>query len=892
MNTKTIIKLWKGNEMRPSIFKKTVLATNIAILLGSAVSISAVAADAAATTAAPENIEKIEVRGIRASQQANLNAKRFSDSTVDAITAEDIGKFPDKNVAESLQRIPGVTIQRQFGEGAGVSIRGAGQDLTLTTLNGQNVASTGWFVLEPAKRSFNYELLPSELVGNLEVYKSSQADLAEGGVGGTVVVNTRKPLDMDSMTFFASAEAQYQSDSGETDPQFSGLGSWKNDDETFGVLVSGVMQNRSLQRQGDEAFWEWGAGPVAFEQERERSAIAATFQYAPSDSLNFVFNAMDMQMAADNTNYALWFTQADTSWSGAPGSGAWDNTEWLGGCGLCGGDKPDASQSGSQVAGPVNLAYWQARPREATMKSQVFDLKMEYSGDGYQFTTQIGDTSSTGGTDFEMVVEDGLGGTALNGATYDFTNGHQTWDLNGFDTATYDPGSLVMGTGSNFNKTPKTDDETYIQADIKFDVDLGVVNAIKTGLKYAKHNTTSRRFDFVQADDFNPIISTASLNTGTFAVGTSEYDIIRFDPDALKDWAKSSIIGETEDFGSYREIDEDNYAAYVMANFASEGVRGNFGVRYAGTEATSTYYVDGKKTDSSANYGEWLPSLNVAFDLAPDLILRASAARVMARPQYDDMYVNPNVLGANDDVPNNQKWVVGNIGLKPFIANQIDLGIEWYFNEESLLSAALFMKDVKNFVTFSEYHADSADIPFTGTLKPDEVAGGWTVQEKANGESATIQGLELQYQQDFGNGFGSIVNYTYTDSETSENTYTDRNPFLSDSSKHSYNLTGYFENDLFQVRLAYNWRSEYMIRETGSYGNRLHDAFGSLDLSAIWHVTDYMDIKLDGNNLLEEGSRQFGNNQFQSNLSGFTDGFPVFEYNMARRITLGASVRF
>ncbi|MBO6227951.1 MAG: TonB-dependent receptor plug domain-containing protein, partial [Shewanella sp.] len=128
--------------MRPSIFKKTVLATNIAVLLGSAVSISAVAADAVATTAAPENIEKIEVRGIRASQQANLNAKRFSDSTVDAITAEDIGKFPDKNVAESLQRIPGVTIQRQFGEGAGVSIRGAGQDLTLTTLNGQNVAST------------------------------------------------------------------------------------------------------------------------------------------------------------------------------------------------------------------------------------------------------------------------------------------------------------------------------------------------------------------------------------------------------------------------------------------------------------------------------------------------------------------------------------------------------------------------------------------------------------------------------------------------------------------------------------------------------------------------------------------------------------------------------
>ncbi|MCE9678020.1 TonB-dependent receptor [Shewanella sp. AS1] len=876
--------------MRPSNFKKTVLATNIALLMSGVMSVSVMAAedDAAANT---DNIEKIEVRGIRASQQANLNAKRFSDSTVDAISAEDIGKFPDKNVAESLQRVPGVTVQRQFGEGAGVSIRGAGQDLTLTTLNGQNVASTGWFVLEPAKRSFNYELLPSELVGDLEVYKSSQADLAEGGIGGTVIVNTRRPLNMDPWTVYGSIEGQYQTDSEETDPQFSGLTSWKNDDETFGVLVSGVLQNRSLQRQGDEAFWEWGAGPVAFEQERERSALAATLQWAPTNELNFVFNAMDMRMAADNTNYALWFTQADTSWSGAPGSGAWDDTTWLGGCGLCGGDVPGAG-SGTQVAGPLGLAYYQARPREATMKSRVLDLKMEYQGDGYEVSLQLGDTTSSGGTDFEMVVEDGTGGTALNGATYDFTNGHQTWDLNGFDTATYDPGSLVMGTGSNFNRTPKTDDESYIQADIKFDVDLGVVNAIKTGVKYAKHNTTSRRYEYIQDPSFNPTISTAGLSTGTFSVGTSEYDIIRFDPDALKDWAKASIIGETEDLGSYSEIEEDNYAAYVMANFATDGMRGNFGVRYAGTKASSIYYLNGVKDNADADYAEWLPSVNVVFDLADDLLLRASAARVMARPQYDDMYVNPNVLGANDDVPNNQYWVVGNIGLKPFVANQIDLGIEWYFNSDSLLSAAIFMKDVKNFVTFSEYREDNANIPFNGTLKPGEIADGWTVQTKDNGESATIEGLELQYQQDYGNGFGSIVNYTYTDTSTSEDTYTDRNPFLSDSSRHSYNVTGYFENDLFQVRLAYNWRSEYMIRETGSYGNRLHDAFGSLDLSAVWHVTDYLDVKLDATNLLEEGSRQFGNNQYQTDLNGFADGFPLFEYNMARVITLGAAIRF
>lgn len=118
------------------------------------------------------------------------------------------------------------------------------------------------------------------------------------------------------------------------------------------------------------------------------------------------------------------------------------------------------------------------------------------------------------------------------------------------------------------------------------------------------------------------------------------------------------------------------------------------------------------------------------------------------------------------------------------------------------------------------------------------------------------------------------------------------NPILSDSSRHSYNLTGYYENDLFQVRVAYNWRSEYMIRESGSYGNRLHDDFGSLDLSAVYHATDYLDVKLDVNNLLEESSKQFGNNNKQTNFSGFAKGFPLYEYEMARRISLGASFKF
>ncbi|WP_202899554.1 TonB-dependent receptor domain-containing protein [Kordiimonas gwangyangensis] len=309
------------------------------------------------------------------------------------------------------------------------------------------------------------------------------------------------------------------------------------------------------------------------------------------------------------------------------------------------------------------------------MNSSVYDMTATYSGDGYVLEVQGGHTTSTGGTDFEMVVDDGTGGTPIPGGTYDFTNGEQTWDTNGFDISSYDPGSLTMGTGPNFNRTPKTDKETYAQADLTFDVDWGLVNSVKTGFKYADHNSTSRRFEYIQAAGFNPTISTSGLILGTMDIGAGDYQMLEVDADALKDWAKASIIGENEDLGAYSEIDEINISAYAMAEFEGDGFRGNFGVRYAHTDATSTYYLNGVKSEADASYSEILPSFNVAIDLADDVILRGSAARTMARPQYVDMYVNPNVTGSNDDLPNNQFWIVGNVGLKRLLRTSLTLAL-------------------------------------------------------------------------------------------------------------------------------------------------------------------------------------------------------------------------
>ena len=199
-------------------FHKVLLSTSASVLA------VALAAPALAQDSSTQ-VEEVVVTGIRASLQASVQAKRNANAVIDVITAEDIGKFPDKNVAESLQRVPGVTIQREFGEGERISIRGTAPTLNRTLLNGHAVATADWFILDQfkASRSFNYLMLPSEIVGKVEVFKSPMADIDEGGVGGTVNVHTRNPLDLAPLSVSGSIQAFHDEKSGNTDPTASAM---------------------------------------------------------------------------------------------------------------------------------------------------------------------------------------------------------------------------------------------------------------------------------------------------------------------------------------------------------------------------------------------------------------------------------------------------------------------------------------------------------------------------------------------------------------------------------------------------------------------------------------------------------------------------------------------
>ena len=867
-------------------FKKSLLAVNIGLVMGAGFTGAAFAAD---ETKVQEDVEVIQVTGIRASNKENLNGKRFSNAVVDVVTAEDVGKFPDGDVGESLGRISGVSVSRQFGQGQQVSIRGASAQFTRTLLDGHTVASTSWFDQQAVDRSFNYSLLPSELVGGLEVYKSSQANLVEGGIGGTVIVKTRKPLDLDANTVFASVKADYGTVSEETDPELSGLYSWKNDGETFGILAAGSLSEVDYQRNGIESSggWSGGMAPTTFQQARERTAYNVAMQYQPSDSLVLGLTYTSLELDANNANSQIIIF---------PGDGSCEQTNASGNC----------------VSRNINgngTAFFQTWARKASMKSDTIDLDWKYDSELFTFKGRVGKTSADSDVTTANYGMFANNNSDLNGSI------DMTGDVTRFNLAnqSYDA-SILPDTISPQTWAPEynpdSDEESYLNLDFEIPVELGVITAIKTGLRYADHkvvqdgNAANVNADLVPVRNANEYYPGTVTAGGGFVIPEPDMDLMIADSLAMTE-------GYTARPQAYGTIEEENFALYAMADFDTGGIRGNLGVRYISTDISSDYYdlsdegvYDSTLSTDKADYSEFLPSLNVVMDLADDLILRTSAAQVISRPNYADLFATRNLAGYTDNRPLNEVLNTGNVGLSPFKAFQADIGVEWYFDDDAMLSVTYFTKEVSSFISTQQQTNQQIgiDIPVY-TTNPDagEPPCGaqqydcWTVSSSTNGTGGSIEGIEFQIQDSFDNGFGYSFNYTYSDAQAPAENYPDRVGVFSDSSKNSYNVVGFYENDDFSARLAYNWRSEFIIREApGWYGNREHQDYGQLDFSATYSVTDYLDVTFEGINLTEEDSVQLGNNDASTSLPNpdLLNDFPVWSFEGEARYKLGVTMRF
>ncbi|WP_296171912.1 TonB-dependent receptor plug domain-containing protein [uncultured Brevundimonas sp.] len=330
-----------------------------ALLAGSVSALALVAGAAAAQDAPTTTVDEVVVTGIRASLQQSITTKRNANAIIDVVTAEDVGKFPSSNVAEAITIIPGVTVDRAFGQGEKVSILGTDPALNRTLLNGQTVASADWFILDQPGRTFNYALLAPQIVGKVEVYKSPEARIDEGSIGGTVDVSTRRPLDLGRHTLSGAVTYLYNDRSESGDAQLSVLGGWRNEDRTFGVLVSAQRASDDLRRDGMEAYGTIPASYYAggnaenpggnsiangncvgtcastllanpnakglnafgthfFEQGRERNSYTVAAQWRPNDSLDLNFDWLRIDATYDNINQALFAFQGNTWTAWAP----------------------------------------------------------------------------------------------------------------------------------------------------------------------------------------------------------------------------------------------------------------------------------------------------------------------------------------------------------------------------------------------------------------------------------------------------------------------------------------------------------------------------------------------------------------------------------------------
>src|SRR5688500_1800725 len=324
----------QGLGVSMNIRRSTLIGTAVAFALyHQSAAAQTATADSAASGADVEEVGEVIVTGIRASLQQSLDVKRNADARLEVVTAEDVGKLPAHNVADALRGLPGVNISSSsadeggFDESDRVSLRGTSPSLTQTLINGHSVGSADWFVLSQGNnvgRSVSYTLLPSELVSSVEVNKSSQAKLQEGGTTGTVNIITRKPLQFaDQLTTEVSIGAVRSDQAQSTDPQLSGLFNYKNDAGTFGVMVQAFSQKRELRREAQEipgGFFQIGAtdpagisnpdlvgvyapgllGSTLFEQTRDRKGGLIDIQFKPNDDLTLGLSHFTSDMKANN----------------------------------------------------------------------------------------------------------------------------------------------------------------------------------------------------------------------------------------------------------------------------------------------------------------------------------------------------------------------------------------------------------------------------------------------------------------------------------------------------------------------------------------------------------------------------------------------------------------
>jgi iron complex outermembrane recepter protein len=878
--------------------RKVIFAVKSALGMSMMVPIALSYAQTPPSTSASDTLEEVIVSGIRFSLIQSLEAKRNADSAVDVVTAEDIGKMPDKNIADSLQRVPGLTVSSAganeggFDENDRVSMRGTNPSLTQTLINGHNVAAGDWFVLDQTGtvgRSVSYTLLPSELVSQIVVHKSSEASLVEGGVAGSVDIITRKPLDLDKpFTVEASAGAVYADLPKKTDPQFSGLVNWHNDDKTFGVLLQGFYEERHLQRDGVELLgydtiapgspiatahpdlsgvvYPTDIGAAFFEQKRTRTGGLIDAQWNVTNDLGFDLSGFSSDLKAPNynRNYLLWDTHFINSGAGqAPDPGYV----------VSNGTLVKANFTG--VPGTFYGVYDQiSRPNESE-SSNFVNLDGHWKiNDALSFLGQFGVSQGEGKTPTQDVSETqpDLG----NGAGYQLNGLSRGPDFNFGSTNNTSPfaGGTPVAFGWIFGaeNVDVKDKEDWAKLDGTYALNSGAWTDLKFGARWEKHDR-----DSTGAIGQGP---TGGSNPATYPTTWLNYPS-NFDsfggsiPTGMWYWTPAQLAAYNNPNNVNRnlitrvyipdgwyEVHEKTYAGYVQADFKGSGWSGNIGLRYVQTiEDTLNFAQDSSVTATTPGavttsafgpyvarpvdhtYNDVLPSANLKIDVTQDLLARFAASETMTRADYSALAANTS-LGAPPQGATPGSGTGGNPDLKPIRSTNLDAGLEWYFDKRSLLSATAFYMDLRNYIGYGTK-------PLTELSFSNQFPAGQNLNYLLSvplNTQGRVGGVELAYQQALFDDYGVAANYTYADGRQTSGVPAGGDARLVGNSKNTYNVNAYYENTHFSARVAYNYRSAFysgLDRSTAFS----QDGIGYVSASLAYLINQNFSITLDGQNL-------------------------------------------
>ena len=986
------------------------MAVGLALLSLSSAQAQTAAADQPAEKADAAQPSTVIVTGYRYSIEKSLDQKRNANSIVEVITAEDVGKFPDKNVADALQRVPGVVVTRSGGEGKNVSVRGLSSELTLTQLNGNYVAtaeSNG----DPS-RSFNYMLMPSNMLSSAELYKTPEARLDEGGIGGTVILRTRRPLDVESNSGFVNAEGTWADTTKKADGQFSGQYAWHDESNRIGVLVGFTKQKRTTRTMGASTEnWQWYGdnyrtnpatdvngkesdltsywwGQSGFydqngkyytnfmmptsvnlsvkEEERERKGGQLTLQFKPIRNLNLTANYFRFDLSQNSQTNTLKVPE----WNLAryDGDGNWPGGRLLDGLSF---DPSGTIVTGAQYSAHPGKAYYcsgeQAAaggltntggfgPDDCTIptpqitgsynrekaRSQVFDFSAEWKGESLDASFTAGRTWASGGPEMQFGMpikprrQNADGSWALG-------NSASAWSTAGTPSMTFSPqlmanlmngiGEIDLGSTSS-SWTKNSTQQKYAQADFTWHTDSSWLDSVQFGAKYRDGGTSrstgnnywvcpgsdpsdyDKRFQAgcdPTASRFQPqFLYPESLGNLTGGIQASAFPGINYPAYIAHLDATYGKMQTRDEENFVYHVDEKISALYAQANFKTDRLRGNLGLRYVRTRqhADSTdqvenfadYFFNGpdgspapclagglpaagapagsgctsgftRLPDSTARsssfvvssldrtYNDVLPSFNLAFDLTDTLLLRAAASKVVARPSYGDIaspgglnfysqeYVNDRrLIGGGDQ----QGWFGSgsNKNLEPYKATQYDLGLEWYFDRGSVLGAGLFRKNVSNFA-----------VPVVMDISMD--VGGQTVtvqnySTSAGGRDAVSKGIELYAQHTFDSGFGVQANYTYNKTNQAAITLEDGTEVgtspLVGSARNQLNLTVFYSTEKLLARASFNRRGEVVDGLVNGL-NVYQEPYSQIDLNVAYNFTKQLSLTASVLNLTEEETR-------------------------------------